>query len=264
MATTTATPTTPTGSRRAARHPDGNLPGRTRGTTPRRPSTTPMASKTRSPRPAAAGATVTPRATNYSYDADGNQTTVQDARGYTTTTAYNAGRQRHAWSPIPTERHPDLLRRRWQRRPDRPARRRGREQPDAGVVPGRLTRPVTAPGWRRRDYVPPSTASATRPPADDSGARWAVRVRDHHLYLRRHGNLTRTTAPPASNGGAARSPSTPTTPTACVTSETTGFGTSAASTITYCYDPDGHKTAVVPRTGTAAGSAPCETSAPGW
>ena len=36
------------------------------------------------------GATVTPRVTSYGYDADGNQTTVTDARTYTTTTAYNA------------------------------------------------------------------------------------------------------------------------------------------------------------------------------
>jgi YD repeat-containing protein len=39
------------------------------------------------------GATVAPRATSYGYDANGNQTTVQDARGYTTTTTYNADDQ---------------------------------------------------------------------------------------------------------------------------------------------------------------------------
>jgi YD repeat-containing protein len=39
------------------------------------------------------GYTDTPRTTSYGYDADGNQTTVQDSRGYTTTTTYNADDQ---------------------------------------------------------------------------------------------------------------------------------------------------------------------------
>src|SRR5258708_33586634 len=39
------------------------------------------------------GHSVTPRVTNYGYDGDGNQTTVQDARGFTTTTTYNADDQ---------------------------------------------------------------------------------------------------------------------------------------------------------------------------
>jgi YD repeat-containing protein len=41
-----------------------------------------------------AGATVTPRTTNYGYDANSNQSTVKDARGYTTTTNYNADNQK--------------------------------------------------------------------------------------------------------------------------------------------------------------------------
>ena len=36
------------------------------------------------------GATATPRVTGYGYDADSNQVTLDDARGYTTTTTYNA------------------------------------------------------------------------------------------------------------------------------------------------------------------------------
>jgi RHS repeat-associated protein len=44
--------------------------------------------------------------------------------------------------------------------------------------------------------------------------------------------------------------------------QTTGYDTSAASTVSYCYDPDGDQTSVVYPDGNTAGVAPCETSSP--
>jgi len=45
-------------------------------------------------------------------------------------------------------------------------------------------------------------------------------------------------------------------------SQTTGYGTAAASTVSYCYDPDGDKTSVVYADGNTSGTATCETSSP--
>ncbi len=47
-----------------------------------------------------------------------------------------------------------------------------------------------------------------------------------------------------------------------LSSETTGYGTSAVSTISYCYDPDGNRTSVVYPDGNASRTATCETSYP--
>lgn len=45
-------------------------------------------------------------------------------------------------------------------------------------------------------------------------------------------------------------------------SQTTGAGTSAAATTTFCYDPSGDQTAVVAPNGSKTGTAGCETSSP--
>ena len=77
-----------------------------------------------------------------------------------------------------------------------------------------------------------------------------------------NGNVTQTTAPPATNGG----PNQVTVDTydsaGQLASETTGYGTSAASTTTYCYDPNGNRTAVVAPDGNVSGTAACQTSSP--
>ncbi len=44
--------------------------------------------------------------------------------------------------------------------------------------------------------------------------------------------------------------------------ETTGYGTAAASTVSYCYDPDGDVTSVVYPDGNTSGIAQCESSSP--
>jgi YD repeat-containing protein len=47
-----------------------------------------------------------------------------------------------------------------------------------------------------------------------------------------------------------------------VAAETTGYGSSSAATVSYCYDPNGDKTALVYGDGNTTGTAPCELSSP--
>lgn len=76
--------------------------------------------------------------------------------------------------------------------------------------------------------------------------------------------LLTTSAPPASNDSGAPNQLTAYTydENGQVTSETTGAGTSAASTTVYCYDPNGDETAVVAPDGSTSGVAVCSTSTP--
>ncbi|MDA8318220.1 MAG: hypothetical protein M0030_00185 [Actinomycetota bacterium] len=66
--------------------PDGNLPGADAGNYTTVTAWNADGEKTSVSQGAGSGYNDTPRVTNYGYDADGSQTTVQDARGYTTTT----------------------------------------------------------------------------------------------------------------------------------------------------------------------------------
>jgi RHS repeat-associated protein len=74
------------------------------------------------------------------------------------------------------------------------------------------------------------------------------------------GNVLTISSPPAAVGG----PNQVTTETynaaGLLASETTGSGTSAASTVSYCYDPNGDTTSVVYADGNTNGTAPCNTS----
>lgn len=65
--------------------------------------------------------------------------------------------------------------------------------------------------------------------------------------------------PPAANGGQDQVTDYTYNADENVLTETTGAGTSAASTISYCYDPDGAQTAVVAPDGNTDGTAPCNT-----
>jgi len=47
-----------------------------------------------------------------------------------------------------------------------------------------------------------------------------------------------------------------------IATQTTGYGTSAASTVSYCYDPNGDKTSVVYADGNTGGTAACSSSSP--
>jgi RHS repeat-associated protein len=70
------------------------------------------------------------------------------------------------------------------------------------------------------------------------------------------------TAPPATSGGSSRVTSDTYNAAGQLATETTGYGTSAASTVSYCYDPNGNKTSVVYADGNISGTAQCLTSSP--
>ena len=81
------------GERTSMTSPDGNLSGANAGNYTTVTAWNADGRKTSVSQGAGTGHTVTARATGYGYDADSDQTTVQEARGYITTTTYNADDQ---------------------------------------------------------------------------------------------------------------------------------------------------------------------------
>jgi RHS repeat-associated protein len=100
------------------------------------------------------------------------------------------------------------------------------------------------------------TAMTTPAPAGQSGSETTTYGYDGA------GDLTTITAPPASAGGPNQVTKNVYDNAGNLASQTTGYGTSAASTVSYCYDPDGNETSVVMPDGNSGGVAPCETSSP--
>lgn len=73
------------------------------------------------------------------------------------------------------------------------------------------------------------------------------------------GNLTQVSAPPPATGGQPEVTASTYNSAGEIASQTTGTG-SAASTVSYCYDPTGNLTSVVYPDGNAGGTAPCGTN----
>jgi RHS repeat-associated protein len=94
------------------------------------------------------------------------------------------------------------------------------------------------------------------PPAGQSGYETTSYAYDAD------GDLIQTTAPPSSNGGASQVTVDTYNSANELASKTSGYGTSAASTVSYCYAPDGSKTSDVYADGNTSGVAACETSSP--
>ena len=211
----------------------------------------------------AAGSTVTPRVTTNTYDADGNLISVKDPRGYTTTNTYDADDQK----VLVTD-------------PD------GNETLTCYDADGNVAETVLPVGVAANSLTPAScptsypagygerlapdattytydangdeTAMTTPAPAGQSGWETTSYTYDQD------GNLLETVAPPTSNAVGAPNDDTYDTYNAAdeLAGETTGYGTSAASTTSYCYDPNGDTTAVVAPDGNTPGVATCETSYP--
>jgi RHS repeat-associated protein len=249
------------GEQSATTSADGNLPGANAGNYTTTTAYNADGDKTTVTEAGGNGATVTPRTTLYGYDANGNQTTVQDARGYPTTTFYNAGDQ----STLVTD-------------PDGNATltcydgagNTTQTVPPVGVAANSLT-PASCPasypsGYGNRlasdattytfDALGQKTQESTPAPAGQTGSEATTYSYDAN------GNLIRTTAPPTSSGGPNQVTVDTFNSTGELASQTTGYGTSAASTVSYCYDPNGRKSAVVYGDGNTSGTAPCETSSP--
>jgi YD repeat-containing protein len=99
-------------------------------------------------------------------------------------------------------------------------------------------------------------SETTPAPAGQSGAQTTTYAYDAA------GRLAQTTAPPVSNGGQNQVAVNTYNADGNLLATTTGSGTPAAATTSYCYDPAGDRTAVVAPDGSVSGIAPYETSAP--
>jgi RHS repeat-associated protein len=210
------------------------------------------------------GHTVAPRTTDFGYDADGNKTTVEDARGYTTSTAYNA------------DDKPTLV-----TDPDYHSTLTcydgdgeiAQTVPAVGVAANSLTA-ASCPTSYPAGYYTRLAADATvdiynaldqktqeispAPAGQPAGYEITAYTYDAN------GNLIETDAPPTSNATGASQNITYNTYNSAgqLAIQTTGAGTSAASTVSYCYDLNGDKTSVVYADGNTSGTAQCSSSSP--
>jgi RHS repeat-associated protein len=236
-----------------------------------------VASTTEAGGTAGSGPTVTPRTTYNYYDGDGNLTSVQDARGHTTTSSYNADDEKVLGTDpdgnatltcYDGDGHVTIT------------------VPSVGVAANSLTAascPTSYPsGYGDRLGASDATtytydasgnkASMTTPaPAGQTGFETTTYLYDSA------GNLIETVAPPTSNATGAANDDTVDSYNSVgqLASATTGYGTSAVATTSYCYDDNGNTTAVVAPDGntgavvtvandtvTVTGLATCETSYP--
>jgi YD repeat-containing protein len=207
------------------------------------------------------GYTDTPRTTRYTYDSNQNQTKVEDARGYTTTTTYNADNQ------ATLAANPDSDSTLTCYDGDGNV---AQTVPAVGVAANSLTAascPAAYPsGYSDRlasdatvstfNAMGKMTSQTTPAPAGQSGYETTTYTYDGN------GSLLTTTAPPPTNGGSSQVTVDTYDAAGQLASQTTGSGTSAASTVSYCYDPEGHKTSVVDADGNTSGTTACSTSSP--
>ena len=249
------------GERTSTTSPDGNISGANAGNYTTVTAYNNDGQKTTVTQAGGSGATVTPRTTTYGYDGDGNQTTVKDARTYTTTTAYNADDK----ASLVTN-------------PDNNSTltcydgdgNTVQTVPAVGVAANSLTT-ASCPSAYPAGYSTRLAADATvntfnalgqkvqettPAPSGQSGYETTTYTYDGNS------NQLTVTAPPATTGGPSQVTSDTYNAAGQLASQTTGYGTSAASTVSYCYDPNGDTTSVVYADGNATGTVPCETSYP--
>src|SRR5581483_7359965 len=206
---------------------------------------------------------ITARTTSYSYDGDGNRTAVTNPRNKTTGYSYTADDQ----LTLVTD-------------PDSQSTlscydgdgNLTETVPPVGVAANSLT-PASCPssyptGYGNRlasdattyayDALGDKTTITTPAPAGLSGSETTTNAYDAG------GRLTSTTAPPTSTGTGAPSQVTAYSYDAAdeLLTKTAGSGTSSASTTSYCYDPNGNKTATVAPDGNTGSVAACATSSP--
>ncbi|MGH3303503.1 MAG: hypothetical protein ACRDOK_17855 [Streptosporangiaceae bacterium] len=237
--------------------PEGNLSGANAGNYTTTTAWNADGKKTSVTQGNGTGYTDTPRTTSYGYDANGNQTTARDARGYTTTTTFNAGDK----ATLVTD-------------PDGNAAltcydgdgNTAQTVAPVGVAAGSLT-PASCPAGYGNRLAADATVSTfnalgkmaqetTPAPAGQSGYKTTTFTYDGN------GNALTTTAPPTSNGGSNQVTVSTYNSAGELAAQTNGYGTSAASTISYCYDPNGDKTSVIYADGNASGTGACQTSSP--
>jgi RHS repeat-associated protein len=249
------------GEQTSTTSPDGNVSGANAGNYTTITAYNADGQKTSVTQAGGSGATVTPRTTGYGYDANLNQTTVKSPRGFTTTTAYNADDK----ATLVTN-------------PDNNATLTcydgdgniSQTVPAVGVAANSLTAascPTSYPsGYGNRlaadatistfNALDKQTQETTPAPAGQSGYESTTYAYDGNA------TLIQTTAPATVNGGQSQVTTDTYNAAGELASETTGSGTSAASTVSYCYDPNGDKTAIVYGDGNTSTVAMCQTSSP--
>ena len=253
--------------------PDGNLPGANAANYTATYAYNSDGELTSISRGGATGHTVTGRVTDYSYDGDGNRTEVTIGSDLTTT-AYDADDEPVVVTDADSDASLTCF------------------DGDGNVVEtvpavGAAAESLTAsscstsglyPSGYENDsgveYAPVSLASdatlttynalgnkvtlTTPEPAGQSSTQTTAYAYDAA------GRLTSVTSPPASDvEDAADQVTTYAYDDANeLVSTTAGYGTASASTTSYCYDPDGDKTATVPGDGNTGGVASCSSSSP--
>jgi RHS repeat-associated protein len=249
------------GEQSSTTSPDGNVSGANAGNYTTTTAWNADGQKTSVTQAGGTGATVTPRTASYGYDADGNQITVKDARGFTTTTAYNADDKATLFT-----------------NPDSNATltcydgqgNAAQTVPATGVAANSLTAascPTSYPsGYSNRlasdatvstfDALGDQTQKTTPASAGQSGYVTTSSAYDGDSHL------IKTTSPPTSNGGQNRVTTDTYNAAGLPALRTTGYGTTAASTTAYCYDPNHDQTSVVYADGNISAVASCETSSP--
>jgi RHS repeat-associated protein len=208
------------------------------------------------------GPTVTPRMKYDYYDANGNRTSTKDPRGYTTTYGFNADDEQS----LVTD-------------PDTNATLTCYDGdgnvtitvPPVGVAANSLTAsscPTSYPSsYGNRlgatdattytyDGAGNKTAMTTPAPAGQSGYETTTYSYDSA------GSLLETVAPSTANSGPTDDTYNTYNSDGELATSTTAYGTTDASTTSYCYDPNGDTTAVVAPDGYATPVASCETSSP--
>jgi RHS repeat-associated protein len=215
------------------------------------------------------GYTDTPRTTAYGYDADGNQTSATDARGYSSISTYNADDQ----ETLVTNPDGDSTLTCYDSQGDVTE-----TVPPVGVAANNLTS-ASCPSQAaflpdfKPTTEPPLASDATMYAYDADGNQTAIYspappgqtgYETTTSTYDGDDNLISTTAPATSNSTGAPDQVTVNTYTSTgqLASQTSGYGTPATSTLSYCYDPNGDQTSQVYPDGNTSGVAPCETSSP--
>jgi RHS repeat-associated protein len=249
------------GERTSVTSPDGNVTGANAGNYTTVTAYDSDGEETSVSQGDGSGHTVTPRVTHDGYDADGNQTTEEDARGFTTTITFNADDEAALVSDPDGNQTLACY---------DGAGDETEIVPPVGVAANSLTAascPTAYPaGYGNRLATDATTytfdASGDRTqetipaPAGQTGSETTSYTYDGN------GDVLTTTAPPTSTGGSNQVMVNTYNSAGELATVTTGSGTGAAATVSYCYDPNGDKTSAVYGDGNASSVAPCETSSP--
>jgi RHS repeat-associated protein len=209
------------------------------------------------------GGSITARTTSYGYDDNGNQISVTDPRSKETDYKYTPDDQ------LTLVTDPDNQKTLTCYDGDGQI---AETVPAVGVAANSLT-PASCPSSYPSGYGNRLAADATTYSYDPLGDKTTITSpapagqTGHETTTNAYdpdGRLTTSTAPPASNDSGAHNQVTTYDYDDAdeLTSITKASGTSAASTTSYCYDPNGDKTAAVEPDGNTSTVASCATSAP--